>query len=107
MRYAPAKRFVTYYGKVCGCFGTCTADRSSASRKRTWRSYNERSSIAVAGSGGNRNKQQDRKQQVEQQRLAQLHLEKNLQLDKKRRLEDQQLETLRLEKKLRLEQPVR
>jgi twitching motility protein PilU len=52
-------------------------------------------------------KQQERKQQVEQQRLAQLHLEKNLQLDKKRRLEDQQLETLRLEKKLRLEQLVR
>jgi twitching motility protein PilU len=52
-------------------------------------------------------KQQERKQQVEQQRLAQLHLEKNLQLDKKRRLEDQQLETLRLEKKLRLEQLVK
>jgi hypothetical protein len=55
MRYALAKRFVTYYGKVCGCFGTCTADRSSASRKRAWRSYSERSRITVAGSGGNRN----------------------------------------------------
>jgi hypothetical protein len=44
---------------------------------------------------------------VEQQRLKQLHLDKNLQLDKKRRLEDQELETLRLEKKLRLEQLVK
>ena len=52
-------------------------------------------------------KQQEKKRQVEQQRLTQLQLEKNLQLQKKRRLEDQQLETLRLEKKLRLAELVK
>jgi twitching motility protein PilU len=52
-------------------------------------------------------KQQEKKQQVDQQRVKQLHLERNLQLEKKRLLEDQQLETLRLEKKLRLEQLVK
>ena len=49
-------------------------------------------------------KQQEKKRQVEQERLLKLQQERKVQLEKQRALEDQQLEALRLQKEQRLEQ---
>ena len=46
-------------------------------------------------------KQQEKKRQLEQERLAELHAEKTLQLQKKREREDQELEVLRAQNKSR------
>ena len=49
-------------------------------------------------------KQQEKKRQVEQERLLKLQQDRKVQLEKQRALEDQQLEALRLQKEQRLEQ---
>ena len=50
-------------------------------------------------------KQQEKKRQIEQERLDQLHLERQRQLQKKREIEDQELAALRLQNKPREGQP--
>jgi twitching motility protein PilU len=50
-------------------------------------------------------KQQERKRQIEQERLERLHLERQRQMQKKREIEDQELEALRSQNKPREGQP--